>query len=158
MLVLGASGGVGSLAVQVARSRPARLLGPQAGRSIAHPAFGRQITKHHLRCHVVASCSAPNAARVKAPARPRGRAVAPERSKRRACDGTGQTAARVTGLVKPRQALGADEVVDYNRDGWLARVRRPELGAGREGFSMVLDCVGGDDDWEQVRSRNLMVT
>ncbi|KAJ1472943.1 hypothetical protein T484DRAFT_1838275, partial [Baffinella frigidus] len=88
VLIFGGSGGVGSLAVQIA--------------------------KHHLRCHVVATCSAANAARVK--------------------------------------ALGADEVVDYNLDGFLARINRPELGAGKSGFSMVLDCVGGDDYWETAQA------
>jgi len=44
--------------------------------------------------------------------------------------------------------LGADEVLDYNDDGVLQGMKLPDLGQGRAGFSMVLDCVGGDDYWD----------
>ena len=44
--------------------------------------------------------------------------------------------------------LGADDVVDYNEDGFLTKLKLPDLGQGKKGFSMVLDCVGGDDYWD----------
>ena len=44
--------------------------------------------------------------------------------------------------------LGADDVLDYNQQDFLKKARVPELGQGKKGFSLVLDCVGGDDYWE----------
>ena len=47
--------------------------------------------------------------------------------------------------------LGADEVLDYSEEGFLRSAKRPDLGQGNSGFSVVLDCVGGDDYWEMAQ-------
>ena len=39
-------------------------------------------------------------------------------------------------------------MLDYNQQDFLKKARVPDLGQGRKGFSLVLDCVGGDDYWE----------
>ena len=46
------------------------------------------------------------------------------------------------------ESLGADQVVDYSQDGFWAEIDVPETGTGKRGFSVVLDCVGGDDYWQ----------
>ncbi len=52
------------------------------------------------------------------------------------------------------EALGADEAVDYSAADFWARVPVPALepgpdgGPNRRGYSVVLDCVGGDDYWQ----------
>jgi len=87
VLVLGGSGGVGSLAIQIA--------------------------KHYMRCYVAATASTVNQRFLK--------------------------------------ELGADEAINYTDPDFWSGIQKPQLGQGKEGFNLVIDCVGGDDYWERAQ-------
>ena len=84
-------------------------------------------------------------AREAAPVRARAPQAEPHRGGRSDCAGAGRRRQLL-------EELGADEAVDYGGRGadadFWARVPVPALGAGQRGYSVVVDCVGGDDYWE----------